>query len=125
VAIRAEGVFSLAAGVGLPGLTTKGKTETLSKTRFWGFGEKKLPSFQDNDRAKRRTALRMQKSSWKTVSGSPLDSNGNPLTDAIGMSYTCDFETRTAQAESPAGERSPSSTILSGDASRSLGRWDD
>jgi hypothetical protein len=97
----------------------------LSKTRFWGFGEKKLPSFQDNDRAKRRTALRMQKSSWKSVSGSPLDSNGNPLTDASGMSYTCDFETRTAQAESPAGERSPSSTILSGDASRSLGRWDD
>ena len=106
-------------------LTTKGKTETFSKTRFRGFGEKKLPSFQDNDRAKRRTALRMQKSSGKTVSRSALDSNGNPLTDASGRSYTCDFETRTAQAESPAEERSPSSTILSGDASRSLSRWDD
>jgi hypothetical protein len=46
VAIRAEGVFSLAAGVGLPGTHEQGKTETLSKTRVWGFGEKKLPCFR-------------------------------------------------------------------------------
>jgi hypothetical protein len=58
------------------------------------------------------------------VSGSALDNNGNPLTDASGRSYTCYFETRMVQADSPAEERLPSSTILSGDASRSLGRWE-
>lgn len=58
------------------------------------------------------------------MSGSALDNNGNPLTDAGGRSDTSDFEIRMVQAASAARERSGLSTILPGDASRSLGRWE-
>lgn len=60
VAIRAEGVFSLAAGVGLPGTHDQGKTETLSKTRVWGFGEKTLPCFRATTELNAELHLRMQ-----------------------------------------------------------------
>jgi RHS repeat-associated protein len=91
----AEEIFSLAAA------RVEGKTETLSKTRVWGFGEKILPVIRATWQLSENTRWGCENSSWKTVVGSALDANGNTLTDASGKSFTWDFENRLTQAVVP------------------------
>ena len=96
-----EGASSLAAAVALFGTHDQGKNETLSKTRVWGFGEKMLPCFRATTELSAEPRWGYEKSSWKTVSGSALDANGNTLTDPSGKQYTWDFENRLMQAVVP------------------------
>jgi YD repeat-containing protein len=85
----------------LLGTHVEGETETLSETRVWGFGEKIQPLHRGNDGVKSKHTLGCENSSWKNVSGSALDANGNTLSDAQGRSFTWDFENRLTQAVVP------------------------
>jgi len=96
-----EEIFSLAAARGLLGTHVEGKTETLSKTRVWGFGEKMLPDIRATWQLSGNTRWGCENSSWKTAVGSALDANGNTLADAQGRSFTWDFENRLVQAVVP------------------------
>ena len=90
-----ERVFSLAAA------RVEGKTETLSKTRVRGFGEKIRPCIGATWQLSGNPRWGCEKSSWETVVGSALDANGNTSSDASGKSYFWDFENRLTQAVVP------------------------
>ena len=65
----AEEIFSLAAAGGLLGTHVEGKTETLSKTRVWGLGEKILACIGATTELSQNTRWGCEKSSWENVSG--------------------------------------------------------
>ncbi len=96
-----EGASSLAAARRLLETHIEGKTETLSKTRGWGFREKILPDIGATWQLSENTRWGCEKSSWETVSGAALDANGSTLTDPSGKQYTWDFKNRLAQAVVP------------------------
>ena len=79
----------------------EGKTETLSKTRVWGFGEKIRPCIGATWQLSGNPRWGCEKSSWETVVGSALDANGNTLSDPSGKSYAWDFGNRLVQAVVP------------------------
>ena len=60
-----------------------------------------LPCFRATTELSAEPRWGYEKSSWKTVSGSALDANGNTLTDPSGKQYTWDFENRLMQAVVP------------------------
>ena len=60
-----------------------------------------LPCFRATTELSAEPRWGYEKSSWKTVSGSALDANGNTLADAQGLSFTWDFENRLVQAVVP------------------------
>src|SRR6202042_1136930 len=109
-----ERVFSFAAGIGLAALDThQGAREAQGKKPHQG-------NFSTN-RALRVSQIRAKWSGthqdrsgswWKTVLGSALDANGNPLSDASGKSYTWDFENRLVSAVVP-GTNGGTSTVQS------------
>ena len=85
-----------------------------------GVSEKQRCPVSEQPLSETQNCIEDAESSWKTISGSALDNNRKPADRCQWR----DFGTRMVQAASPARERSPSSTILSGDASRRLGRWE-
>jgi RHS repeat-associated protein len=97
----AKEMFVSSAAVCLLGTRVEGDEETLSKTRVWGFGEKIPPCIGATTELTQNTRWRCEKSSWKNVSGTALDANGNTLSDSSGKQYSWDFDNRLTSVTVP------------------------